>query len=118
MSMVSSLNVLIVEDDTDARKNLRDVLSTDGYRVETATTAAEAFGRADLAETDVVILGRRLLDGYVEDVLPRLREIAPDASIIVATEYADLESTIAALRLGVAEKSLDAIKTESCFRSS
>jgi hypothetical protein len=78
-----------------------------------ATTAAEAFGRTDLAETDVVILGRRLLDGYVEDVLPRLREIAPDATIIVATEYTDLESTIAALRLGVADYILKPIDVDS-----
>jgi len=38
----SPIDILVIEDDPDARANLCDILELDNYRVETAGTAAEA----------------------------------------------------------------------------
>src|SRR5487761_1278151 len=97
------ITVLVVEDDEDTRANLCDILELDGYRVEAVTTVAEVLARGDWSDVLAVILDRRLPDGNAEELLPRLKKLAPDAEVIVATGFADLEGVIAALRNGAAD---------------
>jgi PAS domain S-box-containing protein len=104
---------LVVEDDPDTRANLCDILELDDWRVETAGSIAEVFARRDWAQTVLVILDRRLPDGSAEEVLPRLKSLAPDAAVVVATGYADLEGAIAALRYGAADYILKPINPDA-----
>ncbi|MGH7134098.1 MAG: response regulator, partial [Pirellulales bacterium] len=94
---------LIVEDDDDTRANLRDILEMDGYRVDAVGTMREALADRDWSDVAVVILDRRLPDGSAEELLPRLKELAPEADVIVATGYADEYSAAAALRNGASD---------------
>ncbi|HUY31935.1 MAG TPA: ATP-binding protein [Pirellulales bacterium] len=105
--------MLVIEDDEDTRANLRDILELDDWRVETAGSVAEVFARRHWSEIALVILDRRLPDGNAEQVLPRLKALAPDAAVIVATGYADLEGAIAALRHGAADYILKPINPEA-----
>lgn len=103
MMNLDSLNlrhIVVVEDDFDTRANLRDILELDGFSVSGAGSAAEALSRADWAEVFAVILDRRLPDGTADQILPKLRQVAPDVSVIIVTGYADLDGVIAALRQG------------------
>lgn len=95
--------VLVVDDDPDTRANLRDILDLDGYPVAEAGTAAEALARDDWGRYGAVVLDRQLPDGTAEALLPRLRELAPDAAVIVVTGYADVRGAVAAFRLGAAD---------------
>jgi len=95
-----TLHVLVLEDDADTRSNLCDILELDDHVVESAATAEIAFARASWSEISVVILDRKLPDGTADSLLPRIRERAPNAAVIVVTGYADLDSTISAMRLG------------------
>ncbi len=97
------VDILVIEDDADARENLRDILELDLYRVVTAGTAAEAFARDDWPRFSAIILDRRLPDAMAEQILPRLRSAAPDAAVIVVTGYADLQGAITALRFGATD---------------
>ncbi|MCS7046314.1 MAG: response regulator [Gemmataceae bacterium] len=97
------LHVLVIDDDADTRANLRDILELDQYRVETASTAAEALQRNDWSDIAAILLDRRLPDGTAEELLPRLKKLAPGASIVIITGYADLEGAISAIRLGAAD---------------
>jgi signal transduction histidine kinase len=103
MAPLPPLHVLVVEDDADTRSNLRDILELDECRVEEAGTAAEALGRRDWAQIDAVILDRKLPDGSAEKLLPRLKELAPSAAVVVVTGYADIEGAVQAIRLGAAD---------------
>ena len=94
------VDILVIEDDADARANLRDILELDDHRVATAGSAAEALGRDDWARFAAIILDRRLPDATAEQLLPRLKAAAPDAAVIVVTGYADLQGAIAALAPG------------------
>jgi len=107
------MQVLVVEDDEDTQANLRDILELDDWRVETAGSVAEVFARRDWSNIALVILDRRLPDGSAEEVLPQLKSLAPDASVIVATGYADLEGAIAALRYGAADYILKPINPDA-----
>lgn len=105
--------VLVVEDDRDARENLRQVLELDGLTVDTAATAAEALGRSDWPEVDAVVLDRLLPDADTRDLLPRLRRLAPDAAVVIVTGSSDLEGAIEALRLGAADYILKPVNPDS-----
>ena len=103
-AVLQPLKILIVEDDEDARLGLADILELHDHRVQSlgaATPALEMGSR--LAEFDVVLMDRKLPEGYVEDLLPRFREFAPRAEFIVVTGYADLDASLSALRQGVAD---------------
>ena len=97
------MHILVVDDDEGTRANLRDILELDDYQVETAGTAAEALRRADWPAVSAIILDRRLPDGSAEELLPRLRHLAPDAAVLIVTGYADLQGAIAALQQGAAD---------------
>ena len=103
--------ILVIEDDEDTRANLCDILELDGYRVETAGTVSEALDRNNWADISTIILDYRLPDGSAETLLPRLRELAPKAAVIVSTGVGGLSGAILAVQQGAADyivKPLDA----------
>jgi FixJ family two-component response regulator len=107
------LRVLVVDDDADTCSNLSDILELDDYRVETAGTAAEILERNDWDGVMAILLDRRLPDGNAEELLPRLRQLAPEAAILIVTGYADLQGAIAALRQGAADYILKPINPDA-----
>jgi signal transduction histidine kinase len=108
----STLHVLVIEDDPDTQANLRDILELDDHRVECAGTLALAAKRNRWDEISVVLLDRKLPDGMAEDFLPRLKELAPQADVIVVTGFSDVEGAITALRRGAADYILKPINPD------
>jgi PAS domain S-box-containing protein len=106
------MHVLIVEDDADTRDNLCDILELDGYRAETAVSIANALDRSDWSKYAAIILDRKLPDGTADELLPRLKQLAPKAAVIVATGYGDLDGAIAAIRNGAADYILKPINPD------
>src|SRR5436853_4825313 len=94
---------MVIEDDADARANLADILEMDGFEVSLAGSAREALSPRDWSRISVVILDRKLPDGNALDLLPRIRELSPQASVVIVTGLADLDGVITALRYGAAD---------------
>jgi len=94
------MRVLVIEDDVDARENLRDILERDDFQVLTAGLLREGMRCLTQTEVDFVILDRRLPDGFAESQLPQIRRAVPNAGIVIVTGYADLDGVITALREG------------------
>jgi two-component system sensor kinase FixL len=113
MAMLQSLHILVVEDDPDTRANLCDILELDGYSVETAGTVAEALNRNNWSEITTVILDYKLPDGSAQTLLPKLRQLAPRASIIVSTGFAGLDGAILALQHGAADYILKPLNSDA-----
>ncbi|MCI0738697.1 MAG: ATP-binding protein [Gemmataceae bacterium] len=101
--MAASLHVLVIDDDADARANLRDILELDEYIVATAGSAAEALNRDNWPVFFAILLDRKLPDGSADLLLPQLRQLAPAAAILIVTGYADLEGAITAIRQGAVD---------------
>src|SRR5271166_2510 len=110
MANFHPLNILVVDDDADTRANLCDILEMDGHHVETAGSVAEALDRDNWPQIAAVLLDRKLPDGSAEDLLPRLKSLAPEAAVMIVTGYSDLQGAIAALRLGSADYILKPIE--------
>jgi two-component system sensor kinase FixL len=117
MTSPAPMTVLVVEDDPDTQANLCDILELDGYRAQVAGSMAEVLKRRDWSDVGMVVLDRRLPDGDAEQLLPRLKRLAPDADVIVATGYADLDGAIAALRNGASDYIVKPINP-AAFRAS
>lgn len=106
------LHVLVIEDDADTCANLQDILELDDYRVQTLGTMSETLGWHDWSQFTAIILDRRLPDGNAEDLLPHLRRLAPQAGVIIATGYADVQGAIMAFRLGAVDYILKPINSD------
>ena len=111
--MLPQSSILIVDDEPDMVSGLRRLLSLDRYHVESAGSLAEMMNRADWTGIFAVLLDRQLPDGCAEDVLPRLRDLAPQAAVIIITGYADLDSTVAALRNGASDYILKPVNPDA-----
>ncbi len=103
--------VLVVDDDPDTRDNLRDILELDNFQVEMAGSAAEVLARRDWSQIGVVVLDRKLPDGTAQDLLPHIKRAAPLASVVVVTGFADVESAVAALKMGAEDYILKPINS-------
>ena len=117
--VLGPLSLLIVEDDPDTRSNLTDILEMDGYRVQAAESFGQARREARWDEYFAIVLDRKLPDGNSEVFLPELRQLAPQAAIVVVTGYEDLTGAIAALRNGASDyliKPVDADTLRSRLR--
>lgn len=107
------MQVLVVEDDPDTCANLCDILGLDGHEVSTATSAGEALAHPALTAVDVALLDRKLPDLAADELLPQLKQRAPDAEVIIVTGHGDLASAISALRLGANDYLLKPINPDA-----
>ena len=105
--------ILVVDDDEDTRLNLSDILELDGYRVEGAASVSELFARRFWDDVAVVLLDRKLPDGTPQEVVPLLRQKAPQAAVMIVTGYADIEGAIAAVRSGAADYILKPVSPDA-----
>lgn len=105
--------ILVVDDDAVTRRSVRRILSLDSYRVDEAAIAAEMLAAVQRMDYTAILLDRHLPDATAEEILPRFRELAPDSAVLVVTGFADLESSIAAIRAGAADYLLKPVQPET-----
>jgi PAS domain S-box-containing protein len=112
MAEFAPVRVLVIDDDADTRANLCDILELDGCVVETAGSAAEALNRSGWGALIAILLDRKLPDSSAEELLPRLKRLAPQAAILIVTGYSDLDGAIAAIRGGAADYLVKPVNAE------
>lgn len=91
-------SILIVDDEPDILQGLRRILRLDGYNVDMESTASGLLSHTNWSDYFAIILDRKLPDGMADELLPRLKELAPHAAIIIVTGYADMDGALTALR--------------------
>lgn len=84
-------HILVVDDSGFARRTLRQMLEAEGNTVEEAANGNDALERYFLSRPDLVLLDLVMEGMPGMDVLARLRELDPNARVVVAT--ADVQST-------------------------
>jgi two-component system chemotaxis response regulator CheY len=83
--------ILIVDDSSLARRNLRQILEPEGYVVVEAEDGLVALERYFLEKPDVVLLDLVMKGMYGIEVLHKLREMDADACVLVVS--ADVQSS-------------------------
>lgn len=85
-----SLRVMLVEDDRELRRTLRDALAIEGYEVQTAASLAEGHALLSHAEPpDLVLLDLGLPDGEGEELLQRLRRERGTPLLVISAREQD-----------------------------
>ena len=94
--------VLLVDDEDQLRRAMRDLLERQGYSVLEAKDGAEALAEIDRANPDLVILDLNLpgVDGYTVLAQVRSREATRNLPIIVLTAKGDEDNEVRVLQLG------------------
>ncbi len=98
-----SLAILIIDDEPHLPYQLARYLGKHGYEV-----SAAADGEAGLLELqkntiDLLLLDVRLPKRSGLEILKELRETDPDLPVIMLTAYGDVETAVAAMKLGASD---------------
>lgn len=93
-------NILVLDDDTEIRELLAQVLQRSNYQVFQVKDGAglkEAYGRF---QPDVVLLDYKLPDASGLDLLPLIKKEWPEAEVIMLTGHATYDVAVEATKRG------------------
>lgn len=94
-------NILVVDDEAIVLKSCERILTSEGFNVDTATTAKKALSLLEKNFYDLIITDIKMpeMDGI--EFMKEVRKKNPDINIIVITGYPSQESIKAALSLRI-----------------
>ncbi len=99
-NMVPRPIILIIDDDTDFRKSIADVLHVNGYETVAAPNGLEGLSLAGRNPVNVAIIDLGLPDIPGIDVLRRIKTDSPMVEAIILTGNATMDSAIESTNLG------------------
>ena len=102
--MKSQWTILIVDDEDIARESMASWLREDGYTVDTAPSGRDAIDMATHRPYTIYFVDLKMPKGPdgIETMMA-LRKIHPDASVIIITAYATVDTAITAMKEGAEE---------------
>lgn len=92
--------LLVVDDNAGIRRLLCELLTQEGYIVETAENGIECLLKAQENEPDLVILDARMPGKSGLETVAELNKIHPDCPIIMMTAYTEMPLVNEALEEG------------------
>jgi DNA-binding NtrC family response regulator len=92
--------ILIVDDESNARAALSEILREDGFATDTAADGFKALGKLDEFAPDVILTDLKMpgLDGIA--FMEKARAAAPGAVFVVMTAFGTISSAIEAMKKG------------------
>ncbi len=93
-------SILIVDDELVVRDSLEKWFASEGYETRGAGSGREALVAIQEKEWDLALIDIKMpgMDGM--ELHSRLREVAPDLTVIIMTGYASVETAVQALKRG------------------
>jgi len=98
--MMEKKSILIVDDDKEIIRTLKDILQFKGYIVDTAETGREAIEKSKIRLYNLALLDIKLPDMEGTDLLVKTHGTMPRMMKIMLTGYPSLENAVTALNLG------------------
>ena len=92
--------ILVVDDDPTIRSQLRHLLEADRCEVQDASSLAAARAAFTDFRPEIVLLDYELPDGTALDLLPFLKEGAPDVPVLVLTGHREIDVAVATIKAG------------------
>ncbi|PYV82414.1 MAG: DNA-binding response regulator [Acidobacteria bacterium] len=93
-------SVLIIDDEAEIRESLETLLEIEGYEVETAINGEDGLSRLGERPFDLVLLDLALPGRSGLDILPEIRAVDPQISVIMITAYGTVEDAVRAMQSG------------------
>ena len=100
MTSGKTLNVLVVDDEAGFRNLLKWELESLGIHVDTAENGAEGLRKTSETAYDVIITDITMpeMDGL--KLLEKIKKIAPETEVIIATGFGAVETAVHAMKNG------------------
>jgi len=98
--MSPTARILVVDDEQHVRRVLEVMLQRQGYQVTTADCGRAALEAFAAEVFDLVILDLRMPDLDGLEVLRRLRSQDPQATVVMITAYASVQTALEAMKQG------------------
>ena len=95
--------ILIVDDEKNIRTTLGRAIGLEGFVVESAGTAQEAWQACETFQPELVLLDLRLPDQSGLDVLERLRGLPQPPAVVMMSGHGTLASAVRATQLGAVD---------------
>jgi DNA-binding NtrC family response regulator len=102
--MKTNWQILVVDDEEIMCESLAAWLREDGYAVETAASGRDAIEKARQRDFAIYFVDLKMpggMDGI--ETMMQIRRLHPDASIIIITAYATVDTAITAIKEGAQE---------------
>jgi two-component system, NtrC family, response regulator AtoC len=96
----TSYGILVVDDEKALRFGLKEGLSEEGYRVETAGDIAEAVSLLERGEFHLVLLDQKLPDGSGLDFLRQIKGRRPEIQVVIMTAFGKFQNAVEAAKAG------------------
>jgi len=100
---VTKPTVLVVDDEESMRYFLTRALKRKGYEVTVAPTGGEALETLAEEPRDLVLLDLKLPDVDGIELLGKIRELRPEAAVVMMTGFGTVERALEAMRRGAAD---------------
>ena len=98
--MANKVSLLVVDDEESVRDSLFNWFIEDGFHVECAENAKMALSMMEAGNFDIILADIKMpgMDGM--EMHRRIRELNPDAIVIIMTAFASVETAVQALKDG------------------
>ena len=102
--MNSHWHILVADDEEIARESMAAWMREDGYTVETVASGREAIEKARAEDFAMYFIDLKLPGGPdgIETMI-EIRRFHPDASVIIITAYATVDTAVTAMKEGAQE---------------
>jgi len=100
METKSKARILIVDDELIVRKSLASWFQEEGYSVDVAESGKQTLEKLVENDWDIFLLDIKMpgMDGL--ELQRKIKEIHPNASVIIMTAYASVETAVEAMKQG------------------
>lgn len=99
-SQSSKGRILVVDDEIDIRESLETLLELEGYTIEMAVDAGDAWRKLSKSSYDLILLDLMMPDRSGMELLADIRERDRETPVIMMTAYGSLEVAVRALKNG------------------
>jgi DNA-binding NtrC family response regulator len=102
--MNAQWNILVVDDEEITCESMAAWLREDGYSVNTAASGKEALEKTRRKEYAIYFVDLKMpkgIDGI--ETMMEIKKIYPDASVVIITAYATVDTAISAMKEGALE---------------
>ncbi|NTV67587.1 MAG: sigma-54-dependent Fis family transcriptional regulator [Chlorobaculum sp.] len=100
---MSSLSILIIDDEANIRKTLTIFMESRGHKVSTASNVRSAMEAAASRRFDLALVDLRLGTESGLDLIPAMVKSFPWMKLVVITAYATVETAVEAMKRGATD---------------
>ncbi len=94
------MKILIIDDEKNICITLSQILSDEGYEVQSANCAKDGLSLADEHDADIILLDVKLPDLNGLEVLSRLRKSQPQTPVLMISGNSSIPDAVKAIKLG------------------